>query len=137
MAVCYLSINYLIEFLYPLLDRGQAGGDRNEKEKKMIKFRLIILMVLCAGLLLGAWIVRGHLIHLNHFSQCAPGFQAPAEEYIFRTNNHRKVCCTAEFFYGAATSLYAAVLAILAVFIIRTAVGVLTAYMPVVLLVGY
>lgn len=33
------------------------------KKKKMIKFRLIILMVLCAGLLLGAWIVRGHLIH--------------------------------------------------------------------------
>ena len=82
------------------------------KKKKMIKFRLIILMVLCAGLLLGAWIVRGHLIHEPFRTNVRQAFQAPCREYIF----------------GTATSLYAAVLAVLAVFIIGTAVGVTAAY---------
>ena len=44
------------------------------KKKKMIKFRLIILMVLCAGLLLGAWIVRGHLIHEPFRTNVRQGF---------------------------------------------------------------
>ena len=47
------------------------------KKKKMIKFRLIILMVLCAGLLLGAWIVRGHLIHEPFRTNVRQAFQAP------------------------------------------------------------
>ena len=49
------------------------------KKKKMIKFRLIILMVLCAGLLLGAWIVRGHLIHEPFRTMCVRLFRHPAE----------------------------------------------------------
>lgn len=97
------------------------------KKKKMIKFRLIILMVLCAGLLLGAWIVRGHLIHEPFRTNVRQAFQAPCREYIFGTDNLGR-CVACRILYGAATSLYAAVLAVLAVFIIGTAVGVTAAY---------
>ena len=97
------------------------------KKKKMIKFRLIILMVLCVGLLLGAWIVRGHLIHEPFRTNVRQAFQAPCREYIFGTDNLGR-CVACRILYGAATSLYAAVLAVLAVFIIGTAVGVTAAY---------
>ena len=97
------------------------------KKKKMIKFRLIMLMVLCAGLLLGAWIVRGHLIHEPFRTNVRQAFQAPCREYIFGTDNLGR-CVACRILYGAATSLYAAVLAVLAVFIIGTAVGVTAAY---------
>ena len=97
------------------------------KKKKMIKFRLIILMVLCAGLLLGAWIVRGHLIHEPFRTNVRQAFQAPCREYIFGTDKLGR-CVACRILYGAATSLYAAVLAVLAVFIIGTAVGVTAAY---------
>ena len=97
------------------------------KKKKMIKFRLIILMVLCAGLLLGAWIVRGHLIHEPFRTNVRQAFQAPCREYIFGTDNLGR-CVACRILYGASTSLYAAVLAVLAVFIIGTAVGVTAAY---------
>ena len=97
------------------------------KKKKMIKLRLIILMVLCAGLLLGAWIVRGHLIHEPFRTNVRQAFQAPCREYIFGTDNLGR-CVACRILYGAATSLYAAVLAVLAVFIIGTAVGVTAAY---------
>lgn len=97
------------------------------KKKKIIKFRLIILMVLCAGLLLGAWIVRGHLIHEPFRTNVRQAFQAPCREYIFGTDNLGR-CVACRILYGAVTSLYAAVLAVLAVFIIGTAVGVTAAY---------
>ena len=97
------------------------------KKKKMIKFRLIILMVLCAGLLLGAWIVRGHLIHEPFRTNVRQAFQAPCREYIFGTDNLGR-CVACRILYGAATSLYAAVIAVIAVFIIGTAVGVTAAY---------
>lgn len=84
-------------------------------------------MVLCAGLLLGAWIVRGHLIHEPFRTNVRQAFQAPCREYIFGTDNLGR-CVACRILYGAATSLYAAVLAVLAVFIIGTAVGVTAAY---------
>ncbi len=83
MAVIYLSINYLIEFLYPLLDPRDRQEETEMKKKKMIKFRLIILMVLCAGLLLGAWIVRGHLIHEPFRTNVRQAFQAPDRVYFW------------------------------------------------------
>ena len=92
------------------------------KKKKMIKFRLIILMVLCAGLLLGAWIVRGHLIHEPFRTNVRQAFQAPCREYIFGTDNLGR-CVACRILYGAATSLYAAVLAVLAVFINEDYIG--------------
>lgn len=65
---------------------------------------------------------------MNHFvPMCVRLFRHPAGEYIFGTDNLGR-CVACRILYGAATSLYAAVLAVFAVFIIGTAVGVTAAY---------
>ena len=55
--------------------------------KRMIKIRLIILVLLCAGVLLGAWIVRGHLIHEPFRTNVRQAFLPPGREYLFGTDN--------------------------------------------------
>lgn len=95
--------------------------------KRMIKIRLIILVLLCAGVLLGAWIVRGHLIHEPFRTNVRQAFLPPGREYLFGTDNLGR-CVACRILYGAATSLYAAVLAVIAVFVIGTAVGIIAAY---------
>ena len=97
------------------------------KKKKMIKFRLIILMVLCAGLLLGERIVLCDLIHEPFRTNVRQAYETACREYIFGTDNLGR-CVACRILYGAATSLYAAVIAVIAVFIIGTAVGVTAAY---------
>ena len=105
------------------------------KKKKMIKFRLIILMVLCASLLLGAWIVRGHLIHEPFRTNVRQAFQAPCREYIFGTDNLGR-CVACRILYGAATSLYGLFLPFL-LYLLSERQLVLQQHMPVVLWIGY
>ncbi|MFQ9109221.1 MAG: ABC transporter permease [Coprococcus sp.] len=96
------------------------------KKKKMIKFRLIILMVLCAGLLLGAWIVRGHLIHEPFRTNVRQAFLAPCREYIFGTDN-LGVCCLQNSLWRSDIPLCGCSCRSCCV-IIGTAVGVTAAY---------
>lgn len=106
--------------------RGQAGGERNEKEKNDQVQTDNSDGTLCRPFA-GCMVVRGHLIHEPFRTNVRQAFQAPCREYIFGTDNLGR-CVACRILYGAATSLYAAVLAVFAVFIIGTAVGVTAAY---------
>ena len=105
------------------------------KKKKMIKFRLIILMVLCAGLLLGAWIVRGHLIHEPFRTNVRQAFQAPAES-IFLGQIIWEGVLPAEFFMAQRHPFTRLFLPFL-LYLLSERQLVLQQHMPVVLWIGY
>lgn len=100
---------------------------KKNHQKRLIWLRVWILLSICIILLAGAWIVRGYLPHEPFRTNVRQAFIAPCQAFIFGTDNLGR-CVACRILYGAATSLYAAVLAVLAVFIIGTAVGVIAAY---------
>ena len=106
------------------------------KKKKMIKFRLIILMVLCAGLLLGAWIVQGHLIHEPFRTNVRQAFLAPCREYIFGTDNLGRCVLPAEFFMAQRHPFMRLFLPFL-LYLLSERQLYLQQHMPVVLWIGY
>lgn len=97
------------------------------KLKKMIRLRLAVLSAACLVILAGAWFVRYLIPHEPFKTNVRQAFLAPCHEFIFGTDQLGR-CVACRILYGAATSLYAAVLAVIAVFIIGTTVGVIAAY---------
>lgn len=102
---------------------------RNKKEftKRFLNIRLGVLAMACLLVLAGAWLVRGHLPHEPFKTDIRNVFQPPGHEFIFGTDQLGR-CVACRILYGAATSLYAAVIAVLIVFVVGTAIGVIAAY---------
>lgn len=97
------------------------------KRKKGVGPRLIFLSAVCLIILAAAGLARPLLIHDAFKTNVQQAFLAPCRDFIFGTDQLGR-CVACRVLYGAATSLYAAVLAVLAVFLIGTAVGVVAAY---------
>lgn len=95
--------------------------------KRFLNIRLAVLAAVCLFILIGAWMVRGYLPHQPFKTDIRNAFQPPCYEYIFGTDQLGR-CVACRILYGAATSLYAAVIAVVLVFASGTAVGVIAAY---------
>lgn len=97
------------------------------KSTGWIHIRLILLTAACLFVLIGAWLVRGILPHEPFRTNVRQALLAPGGDFIFGTDQLGR-CVACRILYGAATSLYAAVIAVVAVFIVGTAIGVIAAY---------